>query len=278
MPLARLSPRALWFATQRAFLKTVGRLSRGIRLGWQAGFDSGSSLDYVYENRARGTLPLGRIIDRFYLSNVAWVGIRQRKVNIERLLRDAINRIRETGAPVRILDVAAGRGRYVLDTLASLADASITARLRDYADANIEAGRVLAARRGLNRVSFERADAFDEASYATVDPRPNIAIVSGLLELLPDNARARRCLAGIADALEEGGYLIYTGQPWHPGIEMIARVLTNREGGPWVMRRRPQSELDALVQEAGFQKIRTEVGGRGIFTVSIAQMRRRDGR
>jgi len=84
----------------------------------------------------------------------------------------------------------------------------------------------------------------------------------------------RRCLEGIADAIEEGGYLIYTGQPWHPQIEMIARVLTNRDGEPWVMRRRTQPELDALVREAGFEKIRTRVDKRGIFTVSIAKRRR----
>ncbi|HSQ20487.1 MAG TPA: class I SAM-dependent methyltransferase family protein, partial [Blastocatellia bacterium] len=268
------SPRSLWFLAQRAFLRTVGKLSAGIRLGWQTGFDSGSSLDYVYENRARGALLLGKIIDRFYLNNIAWAGIRQRKVHVEKLLRNAIERVSDTGAGVRIIDVAAGRGRYVLDTLASLADRNVTAVLRDYSEANIEAGRALAARYGLKGVSFERANAFDEASYASLNPRPNIAIVSGLLELFPDNGPVRLCLAGIADILEEGGYLIYTGQPWHPQIEMIARVLTNREDEPWVMRRRPQSELDALVEEAGFEKIGSEVGRRGIFTVSIAQRRR----
>ena len=274
VPMTGFSPRSLWFAAQRSFLKTVGKLSAGIRLGWRTGFDSGSSLDYVYENRARGAFLLGKIIDRFYLNNMAWAGIRQRKSHVEKLLSKAIERVSDTGAGVRILDVAAGRGRYVLDTLASLGDGNVTAVLRDYAETNVEAGRSLAARYGIKGVSFERADAFDEASYASLDPRPNIAIVSGLLELFPDNEPVRRCLAGIAGVLEEGGYLIYTGQPWHPQIEMIARVLTNREGEPWVMRRRPQSELDALVEEAGFEKIGSEVGGRGIFTVSIAQRRR----
>ena len=275
-PLPLFSPKRLWFSAQRAFMKTIGQLSDGIRLGWRAGFDSGSSLDYIYENRANGGLLVGRIIDRLYLNNVAWAGIRQRKVNLEKVLRDAIERVTETGGPVRILDVATGRGRYVLETLASLANRKITAVLRDYAHANVEAGRALAARLGLKGVAFERADAFDETSYASLDPRPNVAIVSGLFELFPDNTPVRRCLGGIADAIDEGGYLIYTGQPWHPQIEMIARVLTNREGEPWVMRRRTQRELDELVREAGFEKIRMEVGGRGMFTVSIAR-RRRDG-
>jgi alpha-beta hydrolase superfamily lysophospholipase/SAM-dependent methyltransferase len=272
-PLPSLSPRRLWFATQGAFMKTYGRLSKGIRIGWRSGFDSGSSLDYIYENRASGALLLGRIIDWFYLNNPAWAGIRQRRMNIEKLLRQAIEQVSATGDAVRILDVAAGHGRYVLETIASLAEQNVSAVLRDYSEANVAEGTALAARLKLQNVRFERADAFDEASYAALKPRPNIAIVSGLFELFPDNPPVQQCLRGLAESLEEGGYLIYTGQPWHPQIEMIGRVLTNREGKPWVMRRRTQYELDQLVRQAGFEKIGTEVGGRGIFTVSIAQRR-----
>ena len=61
-------------------------------------------------------------------------------------------------------------------------------------------------------------------------------------------------LRGLADAVEPGGYLIYTNQPWHPQVEFIARVLTNREGKPWIMRRRTQAEMDELVRAAGFEK------------------------
>ena len=32
---------------------------------------------------------------------------------------------------------------------------------------------------------------------------------------------------------------------------MIARVLPNRDGEPWIMRRRAQGEMDSLVREAG---------------------------
>ena len=62
-----------------------------------------------------------------------------------------------------------------------------------------------------------------------MNPRPNIAIVSGLYELFPDNARVLASLAGLSRALADGGYLIYTNQPWHPQLEMIARVLINRD-------------------------------------------------
>ena len=102
-------------------------------------------------------------------------------------------------------------------------------------------------------------------------PRPTIAIVSGLYELFPDNELVLRSLQGLADALEPGGHLLYTNQPWHPQVEFIARVLTNREGKPWIMRRRTQAEMDELVQLAGFTKLAQEIDPWGIFTVSLAR-------
>src|SRR3970282_1803867 len=69
-PLPLLSPRRLYFGCLKLLLKTVGRLSEGIRLGWRSGFDSGQSLDYVYANTPRGITPLGRLLDRIYLNSV----------------------------------------------------------------------------------------------------------------------------------------------------------------------------------------------------------------
>lgn len=262
----------LSFKAQRWSLRTLGKLSRGIRTGWETGFDSGRSLDYVYENEARGDNLFGKIIDRVYLDSIGWRGIRQRKINLETLLRDAMQRVRAEGKPVRILDVATGCGRYVLDALAADGDPSATAYLRDYTQANVDQGIEIARGMNLsNRVRFEQGDAFDEANLAAITPAPTVAIVSGLYELFPDNDLVLGSLRGIAQCMSEGGYLVYTGQPWHPQIEMIARVLTNRDGKPWIMRRRTQEELDELVRTAGFTKIDMEIDKHGIFTVSLAK-------
>jgi hypothetical protein len=114
-------------------------------------------------------------------------------------------------------------------------------------------------------------DAFDGDALAAVTPRPTIAVVSGLYELFPDNEPVLRWLRGLAEAVEPGGHLVYTNQPWHPQVEFIARVLVNREGRPWIMRRRTQAEMDELVRTAGFQKISQEIDPWGIFTVSVAR-------
>ena len=261
-----------FFGVARLFMRTLGRLSQGIRLGQRSGFDSGVMLDYVYGNRAAGTTLVGRVIDRAYLDSIGWRGIRVRRQNMERVLRATIERLRRDGRPVRILDIASGPGRYLLETLHAAASMVDFALLRDYKMENIEAGRRLAKDLGLGNVVFQEGDAFDRPGLAAIRPRPTLAIVSGLYELFPDNAAVRESLRGLADVLEPGGYLVYTNQPYHPQLEFIARVLTNREGRPWIMRRRTQAEMDALVRAAGFEKRGMEIDGWGIFTVSTARL------
>ena len=259
------------FAVARAGLKAAGRLSRGVDLGWRSGFDSGLSLDYVYENKPRGASGVGRLIDRSYLNSIGWRGIRQRKANLKNALRKVIEKLHHQELPVRILDIAAGAGRYVIETMHELSDISISATLRDYEQENIDAAQALAQEFGLENVTAERGDAFDRDSIAAIAPRATIGIVSGLYELFPLNQAVLNSLRGLAGAIEPAGYLIYTNQPWHPQVEFIARVLRNREGQPWIMRRRTTAEIDELVRVAGFQKVAMEVDQWGMFTVSIAR-------
>jgi alpha-beta hydrolase superfamily lysophospholipase/SAM-dependent methyltransferase len=262
--------RGISAALQRFMLRTMGSLSDGIRLGWRSGFDSGTTLDYVYENRPRGRTFLGRMIDRQYLESPGWTGIRQRRVHLQRLLTAAMKAVHGAGRPVHIVDIACGAGRYVLETLQANPDIPATALLRDYKAENVAATTALRDSLGLKNVTVMQGDAFDEPSLASLSPRPTIAIVSGLYELIPDNDLLERSLRGLAAATDPGAVLIYTGQPWHPQLKFIAHVLTNREGQAWVMRRRTQEEMDELVRLAGFRKAAEEADQWGIFTVSTA--------
>lgn len=248
-------------------------MSEGIKLGFDTGFDSGSTLDYVYRNEPAGKGALGRRIDGNYLKSIGWLGIRQRKLNIEELLRLAMAKLRLEGREVHLVDIAAGHGRYILDALDTVTPLPESVLLRDYSDINVEKGCALIREKGLaHRAQFIKGDAFDQSSLAALEAKQTLAVVSGLYELFADNAMVGGSLAGLADAVEPGGYLVYTGQPWHPQLELIARVLTShRQGLPWVMRRRSQAEMDQLVEAAGFRKITQRVDEWGIFTVSLAQ-------
>ncbi|MCO7519682.1 MULTISPECIES: bifunctional alpha/beta hydrolase/class I SAM-dependent methyltransferase [unclassified Pseudomonas] len=272
-PLPRNSPRDLYWRAIRASLRLGKGLSTGIKLGFDTGFDSGSTLDYVYRNTATGKGRLGALIDQNYLNAIGWRGIRQRKLHVEELLRLAITQLRAQQRPVHIVDIAAGHGRYILEALQGLEQLPDSILLRDYSELNVQQGSALIEAKGLGQVArFVQGDAFDRHSLASLAPHPSLAVVSGLYELFASNEQVGNSLAGLADAIEDGGYLVYTGQPWHPQLEMIARALTSHRGGQaWVMRRRSQVEMDQLVAAAGFRKLTQRIDEWGIFSVSLAQ-------
>ena len=272
-PVAPNSIQEYYWRAMRAGMRLGARLSHGMKLGFETGFDSGSTLDYVYRNEPAGLTLLGRKIDQLYLNSIGWRAIRPRKRHVEELLRGAISRLRRTDQPVHIVDIAAGHGRYILEAVQNLEERPASIVLRDYSDINVRDGSALIQAKGLEDVArFIKADAFDQASLASLSPRPTLVVVSGLYELFGDNQMISRSLAGIAEALQPGGYIVYTGQPWHPQLNLIARVLTShRDGQAWVMRRRTQAEMDQLVAAAGLVKITQRIDDWGIFTVSLAQ-------
>jgi SAM-dependent methyltransferase len=273
-PLPLLSPRNLRWSLMRLGIRVGTLSSNGLKLGHATGFDSGAMLDYVYQDQASGRHALGRRVDRYYLDALGWRALRTRRLHVEELIRDAMERLAEKHCDVRILDIASGPGRYVLDAVRTSPVRTGSVLLRDVGEECGRAARALIEERELAHIArFETGDAFDRPGLANLRPRPTLAVASGLYELYPANEMVRRSLAGVGDAVEDGGYFVYTNQPWHPQLELIARALVSRrehDGEPWVMRRRTQAEIDQLVEEAGFRKIAMRIDAQGIFTVSLA--------
>jgi alpha-beta hydrolase superfamily lysophospholipase len=251
-----LSPANWVYTKMRLAMGTLGRLSQGIRLGYKSGFSSGSTLDYVYQNQARGITPLGKLIDRVYLEAIGWRCIRQRRVHMQQILREI------WPSQGRVADIAGGPGRYLLEILKPGPEVIV----RDRDVRGLEEGRQLSG----GAITYQQGDAFDTASVASLGPL-DVGIVSGLYELFPDNAPLRASLAGLATAIKTGGYLVYTNQPYHPQLELIAQTLRHGDGSPWVMRCRSTAEMDELVRQAGFRKIKMLIDDEGIFSVSLAQ-------
>ncbi len=261
----------LYYGAQRLALDIMGPLSDGMQIGMSNGFDSGASLDYVYRNQAGGRFLIGKAIDRGYLDAIGWRGIRLRKVQMQKALADLIAQ-HKGKKPLRILDVAAGSGRYVLETVKRFQDTPIEVCLRDLEPLNLEQAKRLAGQLQLSaKIDYQQRDAFSPDSYPADEAPYDIAIVSGLYELFSDNEMVLRSLYGVAAQLRDGGHLIYTGQPWHPQVDLIAQTLINHRGTAWVMRPRPQAELDGLVTSVGCHKVGTQIGTAGIFTVSVAR-------
>ena len=272
-PLPARSIKQLFWQFTRSQLKLGSLFSKGLKIGEDTGYDSGSTLDFVYRNKLESKNPIGKVIDYAYLNAIGWRGIRARKQNLELLLDQYANQLITAQQPLRILDIAAGHGRYILDAVAKFSQRPEQIVLRDYSELNVKAGQTMIQQRQLQNIAqFVQADAFDQTSLSAIEPKVTLAVVSGLYELFSENALLQQSLAGLFDAVQPGGYLVYTGQIWHPQQEFIARALTShRQGSAWVMRLRSQAEMDALVEQAGFYKVDQRIDEFGIFTVSVAQ-------
>ncbi|MGO2364391.1 MAG: class I SAM-dependent methyltransferase family protein, partial [Psychrobacter sp.] len=271
------------FAITRFAMQKFGHVSDAIATGLEHGFDSGHSLDHVYYNQPSGQNKFGHAVDKFYLNNIGWQGIRIRRAHILELARLALADIKDKNQnntkpyQPKLLDIASGHGFYAFDLLTEFTD--LHAELRDYEMHNIQALQAKASNLAItNRVVACQKDAFDAASYqqvektssSKVDTGFDIAISSGVFELFSDNTLPETALAGIYDSLKADGYLIYTNQPWHPEQEFISKTLNNHRGSSWVMRCRSQAEMDQLVERAGFKKVAMRIDRFGIFTVSLA--------
>ena len=253
-------------------MRTVGRASAGIDLGYRCGFDSGPMLDYVYRNRPGGRWGIGVLADWVYLNTVGWRAIRARKALLQEVLRAEIARRRVPERPVVLADVAAGPGRYLLELCQEPGPAgALQVICRDLDARGLAQGAAAATALGLTNVYYEPGDATDAASLAQIRPVPDIVVVSGLYELFTDPAPIARSLRGIYAILPPGGTLVFTTQVTHPQLELIANVLVNREGRPWVMVCRALAEVEALARAAGFVGIQSQRERVGLFGVTVCR-------
>ncbi len=256
---------------QRVMMKKLGFLSDGMKIGLQYGFDSGVTLDHVYKNTPSGHTWLGKMIDKNYLNSIGWRGIRQRKVNMMTAIEEKIALLQKQGEKVCILDIAGGPARYLIEIAEAYPEVEI--QVRDYQEQNVQEGRALAKEKNLSNITYVQNDAFEASSYDKEGDRPNIVIISGVFELFENNDLIGVAMDGVASMIQDNGYLLYTGQPWHPQLEQIANVLGNHRQEKWIMRRRSQYELDYLFGLRGFEKEQMFIDNWGIFTVSCAHFK-----
>lgn len=265
--------KAVKWAVTRAFMRHVGKMSNGVRIGLENGFDSGVSLDYVYENEPRGSNFIGRMLDGIYLNNRSWQSVRQRRRHVQELLELASQRLQGEGREIRILDVAAGTGQYILDFIKHNRADIDHVLMRDFITSNVDKGKAILASEQLTDIAaFEWGDAFSAESLATLPRDRTVTLASGFYELFSDNSMVIESLKGVAAATEDNGYLIFTTKQWNPNLEFMARVMqSHKNGDPWLLRRRCQREIDQLMQTAGFHKVAQRIDRWGIFSVTLVQ-------
>jgi hypothetical protein len=263
--------RRLAYAAARGFLRSVGRLSDGLALCLDEGLTSGRMLEYVYRNRPAGRFGLGRWIDARFLAAPGWQAVRERRALLEETLERAIGALRAEGRAIALLDIASGPAGYVLAVLARAGGPDVTARCRDLDERWLTRGRDEAARIGLERIVFERGDAFDREAMMALRPRPDLVVACGFYDWITDDSMVRRSIAIVADTLEPGGRFALTHQMANPDLAFLNAVFTDFHHAPLVMKMRSATEVHGWLTGSGLAIEDVRIDSRRCYAVTLTR-------
>ena len=261
----------LYYSLVRGALKSVGRLSTGIDMSYRYGLVSGKMLDYVYQNKPQGRLGIGRWFDALYLNSPGWKSIREREALMEAALRKTLDQVSNPSHSAHILDIAAGKARYVIEVLAQAPYRQASALLRDLDERWVHEGNAILKERSLNHLHFETGDAFDQAFFASAQGQYNVIVSSGFYDWLTDDAQVKQSFKLVVEALPSGGYFLFTNQCGHFNLEFMENVFTDLNQNALKMVVRNVDTMNGWAQDLGMKIVSTKKDSYGYYAVTIAQ-------
>ncbi len=265
-PLGWGDPKKYYYLLAGLFLRTAGRLSDGIDIGFRYGFDSGMIMNYIYENVPHGKSFVGRALDEAFLGQTTCKAFRA----VKRIQIDAISAYinERAGRETFIVDLASGKADYIYDVLRHTGP-NVKVLLRDISEKTLAESRETALGLGLrDRVGFEVGDALDAESLRRIPYRPNLAIEAGLYGIIHDDELVRKHLYDLREIVGPE-VLLFNVQTYNEQIELIARALVNQDGEPCVWHLRDKDLVIGWAEEAGFRDPVVKMDPYGIYAVVL---------
>jgi SAM-dependent methyltransferase len=264
-------PKNIYYKFYSLFLRTIGMFSEGMRIGFTHGFDSGMIMNYVCQNTPSGRFYIGKVLDRIFLNQVTCKAFRAIKEIQKNVIKNYLQE--RNGDPTFIVDLASGKADYIYDALRET-NGNVKVLLRDLDETALKESRAIAEKLNLlNKVSYEQGNALDIESLKRIYPKPNLVIEVGLYGIIHDDELLRRHFFELKDILKPGA-ILFNVQTYNPQIELIARVLKNRDGERCVWHLRPVELVIGWAEKAGFIEPQVTMDPYGIYAVVI--MRGRD--
>lgn len=238
-------------------LMLLSRLGRQSVLGEAA---TGYNFDHMYENKAEGSFIIGKWIDRILLNLPAVHATRYRRDCIKKILVNEIENHHVESKKTRIVDIACGSGRYLLDINKMFEEQNVETLGVDYDLKSITRGELLAKKYGVPTVNlrFFRGNLFRlqllKKLGKNIEWRPNIIVSSGLTVYI-DDKKVADVVSQIYDGLSSGGLILIDSQESNPSKKLMEKVCNTKDGA-WVLYYRPISFWRRCLINAGFRDIR----------------------
>ncbi len=234
----------------------TSRLGRKSMFGYA---DSGLNFDHIYRNEAKGYMRFGRLIDKILLNLPSAKATRHRKAKIIEIQKTEIKKNIFFGRKTRIVDLASGPGRYLIEAITDENKNHVEALCLDIDKRNLEFGKKLAGEKPL---LFKRANALRLGHFKKLSEKtawiPNLVLCSGLYEYLND-AEVKKSINDIFSSLNKEGLFVFVTQMDSPSRKLIEKLGKVKGGKSWVLFYRKPDTLKSWMAEAGFKEINAEI-------------------
>lgn len=233
------------------------RLGRKSMFGYA---DSGINFDHIYTNEAKGYTKFGKIIDRVLLNLPAAKATRYRKEKIIKILREEIDKNTSLNKKTRIVDIASGPARYLVELITDDIKDSVEALCLDVDVHSLDYGKNIAGGRPIlyKKSNVLKIGAHHKRLSEKRNWQPNVVVSSGLYEYLDDES-VISSLKIIKNYLGKDGLLLFITQRDSPNRKLIEKVGITKSGKEWKLFYREPKLIEAWLKETGYKDISVEI-------------------
>jgi SAM-dependent methyltransferase len=227
--------------------------------------DSGLNFDHMYKNSPEGKTLFGKFVDRLLLNLPSVKATRNRKEIIVRILKNEIENNLILKKKTRILDIASGPARYLIELLDKNDQKDIEVLCIDKDKRCLKFGKNLA---GNKPIRYAKLDVFKTGHLKRLGKRiswiPNIILSSGLFEYTDDTS-VKRILKETHDNIDQDGLFIFISQVDNPSKRLMSNVCTTSQGKRWeLIYRKPEVFREWLLR-IGFRNVIISVDKWGMY-------------
>jgi len=221
--------------------------------------DSGLNFDHIYRNEAKGYTKFGKIVDRILLNLPACKATRHRKEKVIDILRKEIDKNISQGKKARIVDLASGPARYLVELITEDLEKNVEALCLDINPHSLSYGKKIAGRRPIlyKRSNVLRLGSHHRRLSEKKQWRPNIVVASGLYEYTNDDL-SQATLEMVKDSLEQNGFLLLITQQGSPNKKLIEKIGVTQSGEKWILFYRKPEIITKWLDNLGYRDIEVE--------------------
>jgi len=227
--------------------------------------DSGLNIDHMYRKSPKGISFFGRFLDSILLNLPSVKATRVKKDIIIKILQNEVANNVVLGKKTRIIDLASGPARYLVDLINESNHGSIEALCLDSDKRSINYGKILAHKKPIR---YTKANVFRLGALKHFSDRvhwiPNVVIATGFFEMQKDDV-VKMFLNDINKHLDTGGLILFTGQADNPSKKLMKYVGKTQAGGAWELYLRQPETFRKWLLDAGFRDVIISLDQLGMY-------------